>query len=100
MVPTLAFAFFMNLVEIILHPLAIFTVGRVLQVPADFVLSMLQVLATLPVVMVMPLILIISGWGCLAVTWGRMVTGWRCLAVPRHGKLANSGYLNLRLGVT
>jgi hypothetical protein len=33
-------AFFMNLAEIIFHPLAIFTVSGVLQPPADFVLSM------------------------------------------------------------
>ena len=87
MVPTLMFAFFTNLVEIILHPLSIFTVSGVLQAPTDFVLSVLQMLAMLPVLMVIPLTLIISGRR-------------RRLAVSRHSKLTNSGYLNLRLGVS
>jgi hypothetical protein len=66
-------------------PLPIFTVSSVLQAPTDFVLFVLQMPAMLPVLMVIPLALAISG------RW--------CLAVSRNGKLTNSGYLNLRLGV-
>jgi hypothetical protein len=37
-VPAVTLAFFMNLVEIMFHPLAIFTVSGVLQPPADFIM--------------------------------------------------------------
>jgi len=102
MAPTVVFTLFMNLVEIILHPLSIFTVSGVLQAFTDFVLSMLKSLAMLPVVMIIPLTLTISGRGCLAVSRGRrLVTAWRWrLAVSRHNKLTDSGYGNLRLGVS
>ena len=61
----------------------------------------LKSLAMLPVLMVVSPALTISGRRSLAVTGGRpLVTGRRRLLISGHNKLNNSGYLNLRLGVS
>jgi hypothetical protein len=96
MMPTLMFAFFMNLIEVIHHPfaLAIVAIGDVFQTLADFVFSMLKPLTMLPVLMVIPLTLTISGRWCLD------VSGRRRWAISRHSELTNSGDCNLRLGLS
>ena len=64
-------------------------------------LSALKPLAMLPVLMVVPLALTISGRRCLAVIgWRPLVTVRRRLLIAGHSKLTNSGYLYLRLGVS
>ena len=63
-------------------------------------LPVFKPLAMLPMLMVVCPALTISGWRCLAVTWGRpLVTGQRRLLISGHSKLTTFRYLNLHLGV-